>query len=128
MDRSIWERYRAGWRALEARRRAEAEARRSAARTAAEVAIRSVAPRYPGIRRVYLFGSILRPGAFRPDSDIDVAVEGDDGRGLLDFWRDLEAAAPGWIFDVRPLEPGNSFSERIQSRGLVVYERASENS
>lgn len=128
MDRSIWERYRAGWRALEARRRAEAEARRSAARTAAEVVIQSVAPRYPGIRRVYLFGPILRPGAFRPDSDIDVAVEGDDGRGLLDFWRDLEAAAPGWIFDVRPLEPGNSFSERIRSRGLVVYERASENS
>jgi predicted nucleotidyltransferase len=90
-ENPIWERYRESWREREARRRAEAEARRAAA----ERAIQAVTPRYPGIRRVYLFGSVLRPGAFRPDSDIDVGVEGDDGHGLFDFWRELEAAAPG---------------------------------
>lgn len=119
----IWERYRESWREREARRRAEAEARRAAAQEAAERAIRAAAPRYPGIRRIYLFGSVLRPGAFRPDSDIDVGVEGDDGHGLFDFWRELEAAAPGWAFDVRPLDPEDPFSQRVQERGRLIYER-----
>jgi len=28
-----------------------------------------------GIQRAYLFGSVARPGRFRPDSDLDLAVE-----------------------------------------------------
>lgn len=122
-ENPLWERYRESWREREARRRAEAEARRAAAQEAVERAIRTVAPRYPGIRRVYLFGSVLRPGVFRPDSDIDVGVEGDDGHGLFDFWRELEAAAPGWAFDVRPLDPEDPFSQRVQERGRLIYER-----
>ncbi|BAS27337.1 nucleotidyltransferase family protein [Limnochorda pilosa] len=30
----------------------------------------------PGVRRVWLFGSVLRPDDFRLDSDLDLAVEG----------------------------------------------------
>jgi predicted nucleotidyltransferase len=32
------------------------------------------------IRRLALFGSVLRPGEFRPDSDLDVLVEFEPGR------------------------------------------------
>jgi predicted nucleotidyltransferase len=45
-----------------------------------------------GIRRVRIFGSVAR-GEDRPDSDIDVLVEFEPGRSLLDqvgFRQDLE--------------------------------------
>lgn len=71
-----------------------------------------------------MFGSILRPHAFRADSDIDVGVEGDDGRGVFDFWRALEEAAPGWTFDVRPFDPEDPLTARIREQGVLVYERA----
>jgi uncharacterized protein len=45
-----------------------------------------------GIRRVRLFGSVAR-GEDRPESDVDVLIEFDPGRSLLDqvgFRQDLE--------------------------------------
>ncbi|HEY71679.1 MAG TPA: nucleotidyltransferase domain-containing protein [Thermoflexia bacterium] len=44
-----------------------------------------MAPSYPSLRRVYLFGSVIRPGAFLPSSDIDVAVEGLDAEAYFDL-------------------------------------------
>lgn len=40
-----------------------------------------------GVRELALFGSVLRPGDFRDDSDIDVLVsfEKDAARGLFEF-------------------------------------------
>ena len=53
---------------------------REAARKKALKSVLAKAPaivvKYPGVKSAYLFGSILRPGAFRPDSDIDIAIEG----------------------------------------------------
>ena len=54
-------------------------------------AILAIARRY-GVRRVRLFGSVVR-GEDRPDSDLDVLVDFEDGRSLLDlvgFGQDLE--------------------------------------
>ena len=55
-------------------------------------AILLLATRY-GIRRVRLFGSVAR-GADRPDSDLDVLVDFEPGRSLLDqvgFEQELES-------------------------------------
>jgi predicted nucleotidyltransferase len=54
-------------------------------------AVLAIARRY-GVRRVRLFGSVVR-GEDRPDSDVDVLAEFEDGRSLLDlagFGLDLE--------------------------------------
>lgn len=37
-----------------------------------------------GIRRLWLFGSVLRDD-FRPDSDVDVLVDADESVGLLEL-------------------------------------------
>ncbi len=99
------------------------ERQRQQATDAALAAIVLVMPRYPTAQRAYLFGSILKPGGFRPNSDIDVAVEGADMALCFDIWRDLEQAAPEWQFDVRPLSENDPFSERIRQKGNLVYER-----
>ena len=54
-------------------------------------AILEIARRY-GVRRVRLFGSVAR-GEDRPDSDLDVLVDFEDRRSLLDlvgFGQDME--------------------------------------
>jgi len=39
-----------------------------------------------GIRSAYLFGSIARPGRFRRDSDVDLAVEQIDSQSFFRAW------------------------------------------
>jgi len=114
--------YRQSYEEREQRRWAEREHRRQEALTTIRQAVRAVAPSYPTVQRVYLFGSVTRPGAFRPDSDVDVAVEGLDAGVCFDLWRDLEQAASGWRLDVRPLKPGDPFSDRVRRRGVMIYE------
>ena len=109
--------------AREERTWAERERLRQEVLKEVQQAVCTVASRYPVLCRVYLFGSVIRPGAFRPDSDIDVAVDGLDMGACFDLWRDLERAMPGWTLDVRALSDADSFSERVRQRGILVYER-----
>ena len=109
--------------AREEKKRARREQRRQAALEAAINAITSIVPRYPTVRRAYLFGSVSRQGAFRIESDIDIAVEGVDTPDYFPLWRDLEEAMPGWAVDLRELVPGSDFARRVQERGQLVYER-----
>lgn len=102
------------------------EKQREQAKQAARNAITTVMSGYPMVQRVYLFGSVVQPGAFRNNSDIDVGVEGADMALCLDIWRDLEKETSGWQFDVRPLESEESFSDRIRQKGELVYERSVE--
>jgi predicted nucleotidyltransferase len=104
-------------------RRKQAEAQRLVALTFARSAILQAAPGFPSVRRVYLFGSVLAPGQFRPDSDIDVGVEGDLGAGdFWGFWRALEEDGPAWEIDLVELDRARSyFAERVRLEGELVY-------
>ncbi len=80
---------------------------------------------YPSVRRAYLFGSVTRPGAFRPTSDIDIALEGTTAAEYFAVWRDLERALPGWVMDVREITGTSPFADLIRKTGMLIYERVS---
>jgi len=58
--------------AREERERARRELRRQVVLKAAIDAVREIIPSYPTVRRAYLFGSVLRHGAFRVKPDVDI--------------------------------------------------------
>lgn len=109
--------------AREERARVKREFRRQAALKAATDAILSIVADYPALRRAYLFGSVLRQGAFRSRSDIDIAVEGIDAGDFFSLWRDLEEAMPDWAVDLRDLVPSSHFARRVQDAGRLIYDR-----
>ncbi len=116
--------YQRNFEARQAAHHAATEQRRMAARRIAEAIISLVAKEFPQITHAYLYGSILRGGAFRPDSDIDVAIEGGDMATCMALWRELELQTERvWAFDVRPLEANDLFSERVRLKGELIYER-----
>ncbi len=86
-------------------------------------AISRVVPLYPSVRRVYLFGSITRSGAFRSDSDIDLGIEGADMGTCFQLWRDMEQTVTEWMLDVRSLDDDDPFTGRVRLKGEIVYER-----
>ena len=104
----------------EARRRAQREAERQQWIQRVREVVVSCASRYADIRRVYLFGSLLQPGRFRPDSDIDVAVECDTLTTESIFWRSLERELEREV-DVRPLT--GVLAEVVRSEGERIYEQ-----
>jgi predicted nucleotidyltransferase len=115
---------RESFRARERKARAEREARRLAALRAVQQAMLDCAPRYPSVRRAYLFGTVVRPGAFRSASDVDVAVEGIGAAEYFELWRDLEQAAPGWTIDLRDMTQASPFADRVWATGMLIYERS----
>ena len=100
------------------------EQRRQAALAAVRPAVQRVLPRFPAVRRAYLFGSVLRPGAMRPSSDVDVALEGElDAATYFAVWRELERAVGDWAIEVVQLGPDLHFAASVRQRGELVYER-----
>ena len=100
--------------------REEREAFRLGVLERARDAIRRSAPRFPAIRAAWLFGSILQPGRFRPDSDIDVAVDCDDIEVEAPFWRELEESLKRDV-DLRPrIGP---IASAVEDYGELCYER-----
>lgn len=87
--------------------------------------IKAVAPaivvKYPAVKRMYLFGSILRPGAFRADSDIDLAIEGGSAEDYFALWRDLQEALSDWFIDLRDLPAETIFTQRVYETGEKIY-------
>ncbi|MCD6288971.1 MAG: nucleotidyltransferase domain-containing protein [Anaerolineae bacterium] len=104
----------------EARRRAQREAERQRWLERARHAIRRIAERYPGVRRVYLFGSITQPGRFGERSDIDIAVECEDLETESAFWHALELELQRTV-DLRPLT--GAIAQVVTMTGEQVYER-----
>ena len=85
-------------------------------------AVRALLPRFPGVQRAYLFGSVLHPGGWRATSDVDIAIEGKlDAREYLALWRELERAAPDWLIDLVELGQDLRFAERVRERGELIY-------
>ena len=82
-----------------------------------------------GIRKLSLFGSVLRPD-FRPDSDIDLLVEFRAGAApsLLDLARmerELAAVLGGRKVDLRtPKELSRYFRDEVLSTASVQYAEA----
>ncbi len=101
-------------------RREEREVARREVGEWARAAIRAIAPRFPAIRAVYLFGSILQPGRFLPDSDVDVAVDCDDLAAETPFWRALEETLFRNV-DLRPR--AGAVAEAVASSGELCYAR-----
>jgi len=126
---------------LQARQRQrdlEQEALRRQVMQAIRAAAPSVLAAFPQVRRAYVFGSVVRPGAMlRSDSDIDVAVEGAlSAAAYFALWRELERAIPGRTVEVVELERDPSlcsgqalrFTERVRQTGEVIYERPDSDS
>ena len=109
----------------EAAQLAEREQLRQERLAAAQIAIRVLAPQFPALVRVYLFGSIVHPGRFTRRSDIDVAVMGDDPASQTQFWRLLEQQLQ-WEVDVRPCV--SPIQEVVNQEGICVYVRESDHS
>ncbi len=78
------------------------------------------ARRYPDLRRVYLFGSLVQPGRFGPDSDLDIAVVCESVETESSFWSTLERE-PARSVDVRPLV--ELLIGIVQETGELVCER-----
>ena len=108
------------------RERIARETRRAAAEQAVTGAIKRVVADFPGLKRVYLFGSVVRPNAFRSDSDVDVAVEGVNAADYFAVWQAIEAAAPGWTIDLRDITRASEFAERVRMTGTLIYERVDQ--
>ena len=77
---------------------------------------------YPGTV-VYLTGSVVKPGAFSADSDIDIAVEGFPG-SRLDLYASLSVLFEQPI-DIIILEKCH-FAEHIRRNGLLVNTRRAD--
>lgn len=109
----------------EARRIAQRESEREQLVQKVRAAISRLAEQHPGVRRVYLFGSLVQPGRFRPSSDIDVAVECDNLETESAFWRALEKELERNV-DVRSLT--GVIAESALNEGELVYGRKDSHS
>ena len=101
-----------------AARRAAREALRARKLEQARESIRRLGSLYPAVRRVYLFGSLLRPGRFHADSDVDVAVECDDLEAETPFARALEREL-GSPVDLRPFV--GAIVDAVRDGGEKIY-------
>lgn len=115
--------YVAAWRERRRREQEQLTKRLEVGRRAAIRCAGFLAERY-GVRRVYLFGSMLGSTIVHHRSDIDLAVEGLPPekyiRALTEVW---DLLPPGFELDLVPLEDAfPEMIERIRSQGEVLYE------
>ena len=79
--------------------------------------------RVDGVSAVVLGGSRAR-GTHRPDSDIDVGIEGKlEAEGFFGLWQAIEEGAPGWQVELVELDRTRApFADRVRIEGELVYE------
>jgi predicted nucleotidyltransferase len=100
--------------------RDEREALRREVLERARSAIQRLAPQFPAMRAVYLFGSVLQPGRFHARSDVDVAVDCDDLKQETPLWRALEETLERNV-DLRPRT--GAVARAVEDYGERCYER-----
>lgn len=83
-------------------------------------AVRRLAPAHPAVKRVYVFGSLVRPGHFHRASDVDLAVDCEDLEAESRFWRALERDLRRDV-DLRPRR--GPVADAVESYGKLLYER-----
>jgi predicted nucleotidyltransferase len=102
-----------------------AEQLRQAALHAVYRAARLVLPRFPGVERAYVFGSVLRSGAMHAGSDIDIALEGRlSAEEYFALWRALESEMSEWTVDLVELDRDVRFADCVREQGALIYERS----
>jgi predicted nucleotidyltransferase len=98
----------------------EREALRAEVLESVRAAVLRLAPRFPAVQTVYLFGSLVQPGCFRPGSDVDLAVECDDLETESRFWRALEEDLHREV-DLRSRRGG--VARAVEAYGERCYDR-----
>jgi len=72
-------------------------------------------------RRVILFGSLAHAAWFTPDSDVDLAVEGLNGRDYWRGWKSVEEILENRPVDLIDLEfAGESLRRAIERHGVEL--------
>lgn len=72
------------------------------------------------VKKVVLFGSVLEPGRFREDSDIDIAVEGLAKRDHFKALARLMMKSPVEV-DLKPIEDVSELLRQRIAKGKVLY-------
>ena len=104
-------------------RRQNAELQRQAASDASDI-VALIARQYQP-RRIYQWGSLLRPGDFKPYSDIDIAIEGiTDAERFFALLGDAQKLTrfPLDIVQLEKIVP--EYADDIRRHGKLVYEEA----
>lgn len=115
--------YRRNFQARIQRQQDKLEAGRKTALQATLAAAPAVIAACPSVQRAYLFGSVIQPGGFHLESDVDIAVEGIAAQAYTTLWRALEEALPEWNIDLRDISQPSPFADLIRQTGLLIYER-----
>jgi predicted nucleotidyltransferase len=88
-------------------------------------AAKAVFSRFPRIQRAYVFGSVLRPGALRLTSDIDIAIAGRlTAEDYFALWRALERVVGYRTIDLVDLDQDVHFVDRVRNQGMLIYEHS----
>ncbi|MEW5945757.1 MAG: nucleotidyltransferase domain-containing protein [bacterium] len=73
-----------------------------------------------GVKKVWLFGSMLEPEPETAPNDVDLAVEGLPKGEFINFYVALEKALPMEI-DLVPLDEDPPISVIVRKKGRVIY-------
>jgi predicted nucleotidyltransferase len=73
-----------------------------------------------GVRKVWLFGSMLDPNPETDPNDIDLAVEGVPKGKFIDFFAQLIDALPRSV-DLVPMDEKPPMSILVRKHGKVIY-------
>jgi uncharacterized protein len=88
-------------------------------------AAQAIFSRFPHVQRAYVFGSVLRPGALRLTSDIDIAVAGRlSAEDYFALWRALECVVGYRTIDLVDLGQDVHFADRVRNQGMLIYEHS----
>ena len=99
-----------------ARRRAAYEQERQTLLAEVQHLLDDLGPRY-GIQQAYIFGSLVRPGRFIPESDVDIAIEQIDP---VRFFEAMEEFSMRLKREVDLVELNKChFADKIQREGIL---------
>ncbi|MEW5898832.1 MAG: nucleotidyltransferase domain-containing protein [Bacillota bacterium] len=117
-----WEEYFVAWKKRARQIRQKTRAKEIEARKAAREMARVLAEEF-AVSRVYLIGSLTRPGYFTSHSDIDLVVEGLPPEKFYQAERRLEdiATIPFDLIDWAELD--ERFAARVRREGVILYDR-----
>lgn len=103
------------WRENRRKKAQEFESRRKAVLEEINEVLIQLGRRYDW-DEIYLFGSIIKPGKFCPDSDVDIGIKGLNKFDLYSFIGDVSLYLNRNV-DVVPLEECG-FADKIVDRGI----------